>query len=84
MARVIQDQGPDAIEKNIGVDATSACASTSIVAVELAQKTTAGRGELQSARQPWRYHHDEHGAGRDGRRRGRRSWARITTSRAAI
>jgi glutaminase len=44
MARVIQDQGPDAIEKNIGVDATG-MRFNSIVAVELAQKT-AGRGEL--------------------------------------
>jgi len=44
MARVIQDSGPEAIEKNIGVDATG-MRFNSIVAVELAQKT-AGRGEL--------------------------------------
>jgi glutaminase len=44
MARVIQDSGPDAVEKNIGVDATG-MRFNSIVAVELAQKT-AGRGEL--------------------------------------
>jgi glutaminase len=44
MARVIQDMGPDAIEKNIGVDATG-MRFNSIVAVELAQKTS-GRGEL--------------------------------------
>jgi glutaminase len=44
MARVIQDSGPDAVEKNIGVDATG-MRFNSIVAVELAQKTQ-GRGEL--------------------------------------
>src|SRR5215467_11425851 len=44
MARVIQDSGPDAVEKNIGVDATG-LRFNSIVAVELQQKT-AGRGEL--------------------------------------
>jgi glutaminase len=44
MARVIQDQGPDAIEKLIGVDATG-MRFNSIIAVELAQKT-AGHGEL--------------------------------------
>ena len=41
MARVIQDQGPDAIEKNIGVDATG-MRFNSIVAVELAKKAGGG------------------------------------------
>ena len=41
MARVIEDQGPDAIENNIGVDATG-MRFNSIVAVELAKKVGQG------------------------------------------
>ena len=41
MARVIQDQGPDAIEKRIGVDATG-MRFNSIVAIEMAQKALGG------------------------------------------
>jgi glutaminase len=41
MARVIQDQGPDAIEKTIGVDATG-LKFNSIVAVEVAKKLNGG------------------------------------------
>ena len=41
MARVIQDQGPDAIEKTIGVDATG-MRFNSIVSVELAKKVGGG------------------------------------------
>src|SRR5882672_507748 len=41
MARVIQDQGPDAIEKNIGVDATG-MRFNSIVSVEFAKKLLGG------------------------------------------
>jgi glutaminase len=41
MARVIQDQGPDAIEKRIGVDATG-MKFNSIVAVEIAKKLEGG------------------------------------------
>jgi glutaminase len=41
MARVIQDQGPDSIEKNIGVDATG-MKFNSIVAVEIAKKLEGG------------------------------------------
>jgi glutaminase len=41
MARVIQDQGPDAIEKTIGVDATG-MKFNSIVAVEMAKKLGGG------------------------------------------
>src|ERR1041384_3192117 len=41
MARVIQDQGPDAIEKTIGVDATG-MKFNSIVAVEQAYKLAGG------------------------------------------
>jgi glutaminase len=41
MARVIQDDGPDAIEKTIGVDATG-MKFNSIVAVEMAQKVLGG------------------------------------------
>lgn len=44
MAQVINEQGPDAIEKNIGVDATG-MRFNSIIAVELAQKVV-GHGEL--------------------------------------
>jgi len=40
MARVIQDQGPEAIEKRIGVDATG-MRFNSIVAVEMANKLLA-------------------------------------------
>jgi glutaminase len=41
MARVIEDQGPDAIEKTIGVDATG-MKFNSIVSVELAKKVGGG------------------------------------------
>jgi glutaminase len=41
MARVIQDQGPDAIEKTIGVDATG-MRFNSIVSVEISQKILGG------------------------------------------
>jgi glutaminase len=41
MARVIQDQGPDAIEKTIGVDATG-MRFNSIISVELAKKVGGG------------------------------------------
>jgi glutaminase len=41
MARVIQDQGPDAIEKTIGVDATG-LKFNSIVSVEIAKKLGGG------------------------------------------
>jgi glutaminase len=41
LARVIQDQGPDAIEKTIGVDATG-MRFNSIIAVELAKKVGGG------------------------------------------
>ena len=41
MAKVIEEQGPDAIENTIGVDATGQ-AFNSIVAVELSQKASAG------------------------------------------
>ena len=41
MARVIQDQGPEAIEKRIGVDATG-MRFNSIVSVEFAQKALGG------------------------------------------
>jgi glutaminase len=41
MARVIQDQGPEAIEKRIGVDATG-MRFNSIVSVELAKKVLGG------------------------------------------
>src|SRR6478672_4289639 len=41
MARVIQDQGPDAVEKRIGVDATG-MRFNSIVSVEIAQKLLGG------------------------------------------
>jgi len=41
MARVIQDQGPDSIEKNIGVDATG-MRFNSIVAIEIAKKELGG------------------------------------------
>jgi glutaminase len=41
MARVIQDQGPDAIEKRIGVDATG-MRFNSIVSVEFAKKALGG------------------------------------------
>ena len=41
MARVIQDQGPDAIEKRIGVDATG-MRFNSIVSVEFAKKVLGG------------------------------------------
>jgi hypothetical protein len=41
MARVIQDQGPEAIEKRIGVDATG-MRFNSIVSVEIAQKLMGG------------------------------------------
>jgi glutaminase len=41
MARVIQDQGPDAIEKTIGVDATGG-RFNSIIAVEMAKKEFGG------------------------------------------
>ena len=41
MARVIQDQGPEAIEKTIGVDATG-MRFNSIVAVEQAYKLAGG------------------------------------------
>ena len=41
MARVIQDQGPDAIEKTIGVDATG-MKFNSIVAIELSYKLAGG------------------------------------------
>jgi glutaminase len=44
MARVIQDQGPEAIEKRIGVDATG-MKFNSIVSIELIQKTGGG-GEM--------------------------------------
>ena len=44
MARVIQDQGPEAVEKRIGVDATG-MRFNSIVSVELVQKNGGG-GEL--------------------------------------
>jgi glutaminase len=45
MARVIQDQGPESIEKRIGVDATG-MRFNSIVAVEFAQKGLGGLGEI--------------------------------------
>jgi glutaminase len=45
MARVIQDQGPEAIEKRIGVDATG-MRFNSIVSVEFAQKALGGPGEI--------------------------------------
>src|SRR4030095_9056890 len=41
MARVIQDQGPEAIEKTIGVDATG-MRFNSIVSVEFAYKSLGG------------------------------------------
>ena len=41
MARVIQDQGPDAIEKTIGVDATG-MRFNSIVSIEFAKKSLGG------------------------------------------
>src|SRR5215467_13976543 len=44
MARVIQDQGPEAIEKRIGVDATG-MRFNSIVSVEMIQKSGGG-GEM--------------------------------------
>jgi glutaminase len=44
MAKVIEEQGPDAIVKRIGVDATG-MRFNSVVAVELAHKTL-GRGEI--------------------------------------
>ena len=42
MAKVIEEQGPDAIEKTIGVDATG-MRFNSIVAIEFSQ-TTLGAG----------------------------------------
>jgi glutaminase len=45
MARVIQDSGPESIEKRIGVDATG-MRFNSIVAVEFAQKGLGGLGEI--------------------------------------
>ena len=41
MAKVIEEQGPDAIEKNIGVDATG-MRFNSIVAIEFSQKALGG------------------------------------------
>ena len=48
MAKVMEEQGPDAIEKRIGVDATG-MRFNSIVSVEFAQKALGGP-EIQWAR----------------------------------
>ncbi len=48
MARVIQDQGPEAIENNIGVDATG-LRFNSIVSVEIAKKLGGGSGAEMNA-----------------------------------
>ena len=84
MAQVIEEQGPESIEKQIGVDATGA-RFNSIIAVE-AVRTVVGVGRPgdESAGQPRRHLGDQHGHGRDARTRcGRRSSASTTTPPAA-
>ena len=68
MAQVIQEQGLDAIEKRIGVDATGA-RFNSIIAVE-GVKTVVGTGapEMNPLVNPGRDLGDQHGDGRDRRR----------------
>ncbi len=65
MAQVIQEQGPGAIEKRIGVDATGA-RFNSIIAVE-AVRTVAGTGapEMNPLVNPGAICRDEHGDGSD-------------------
>ena len=48
MAQVINEQGPDSIEKRIGVDATG-MRFNSIIAVEVAQKALGGRSSIRSS-----------------------------------
>ena len=63
MAKVIEEQGPDAIEKNIGVDATGH-------ALQLHRRRRvraegAGRAGDEPAGEPRRHHRHQHGQGRD-------------------
>ncbi len=68
MAQVIQEQGLDSVEKQIGVDATGA-RFNSIIAIEgVANRRRHRRARDEPARQPRRDLGDEHGAGRDRRR----------------
>ena len=65
MAQVIQEQGPESIEKQIGVDATGA-RFNSIVAVEAVEERRRDRRPRdESAREPRRHLRDQHGQGRD-------------------
>ena len=68
MAQVIQEQGLDAIEKRIGVDATGA-RFNSIIAVEAVEDRRRHRcARDEPARQPGRDLRDQHGEGRERRR----------------
>ena len=81
MAKVIQEQGPDAIEKQIGVDATG-MRFNSIVA---SKRSHGGPGapEMNPLVNPGRDRGHQHGHGRDrATRSGRRSSASTTTSPA--
>ena len=68
MAQVIQEQGADAIEKRIGVDATGA-RFNSIIAVEAVKNVVgAGAPEMNALVNPGAITRDQHGDGRDRRR----------------
>ena len=65
MAQVIQEQGPESIEKRIGVDATGA-RFNSIIAVEGVRTVVRnGRAGDEPAGESWRDLGDEHGDGTD-------------------
>ena len=64
MAQVIQEQGLDAIEKRIGVDATGA-RSTPSSPSKASRRRRHRRAGDESARQPGRDFGDQHGEGRD-------------------
>ena len=83
LAKVIEEQGPEAIEKTIGVDATG-MRFNSIVAVEMAHSVLGGP-ETELARQPRRDRHYQHGERRrPGTRSGTTSWASTPTSPAGL
>ena len=66
MAKVIEEQGPEAIASTIGVDATGMRFNSIVVDRVLAEGARRARDEL--ARQPGRHRHHQHGEGRDARR----------------
>ena len=61
MAKVMEEQGPDAILNNMGVDATGQVFN-SIVAVEQYKGS-----EMNAARESGRHHHHQHDQRRDPR-----------------